>query len=206
VRLKTNGSPLDASTGDKGSYYPFVHTLDALIPHSLFATHPEYFPLIDGKRANGDVQRCLSNPDVLRLAIKGVRHWIKEEPEALLYSVSQNDNKRFCSCSQCQAIEARHGGQHSGRYLWFVNQVAEVVAREHPDKLIDTRAYQFTEALPTGIKPRKNVRVRLCPFTGCEAHPYEHCSDANNVAFVRNLLGRLGDSSSARTASLVLKP
>jgi hypothetical protein len=42
-------------------YFPFVHSLDNLIPRELYQEHPEYFPLIKGKRVNGYVQRCLSN-------------------------------------------------------------------------------------------------------------------------------------------------
>jgi hypothetical protein len=68
-----------------------------------------------------------------------------------------------------------------------VNQVAEAIEKDHPEKLIDTLAYQFTEAPPTGITPRKNVRVRLCPIGCCEAHPYEACALPANKAFLSNL-------------------
>ena len=187
MRFNGNSENLDESTGGKIKYHPFVHSFDGLIPRALYATHPEYFPLIQGKRKDGYVQRCLSNPEVLKLTIEKVRQWMKERPDATIYSVSQNDCYDPCGCDQCKAIEAKYGGQHSGLYLWFVNQVAEAIEKEHPDKLIDTLAYQFTEAPPTGIVPRKNVRVRLCPISVCEAHPYEKCSQKATVAFVNNL-------------------
>ena len=189
ARLKMNGQAmrLDESTGGKVTYFPFVHSFDALIPRADFATHPEYFPLINGQRKGGYVQRCLSNPEVLRLSITAVKGWIKSHPQAMIYSVSQNDCYSFCECDNCKAIEAKYGGAHSGIYLWFVNQIAEAIEGEHPGKLIDTLAYQFTEKAPTGITPRKNVRIRLCPIAVCEAHPYETCADKNNVEFIRNL-------------------
>lgn len=192
ARLKMNGQSmhLDESTGGKVEYYQFVHTFDLLVPRDLYATHPEYFPLIKGKRtAPGYEQRCLSNPDVLRLAIEHVSQWIKEAPSAKIYSVSQNDTHNWCECDQCKAIEARYGGTHSGLYLWFANQVAEAIEKDHPDKLIDTLAYQFTEDSPTGIAPRKNVRVRLCPIACCDAHPYEQCNAKANVEFMQHLRG-----------------
>src|SRR5258706_647813 len=70
ARLSLNGQhyPLDASTGGKVRYSHFVHTFDDLIPRELFATHPEYFPIIKGKRTNGYVQRCLTNAEALKLA------------------------------------------------------------------------------------------------------------------------------------------
>jgi hypothetical protein len=68
-----------------------------------------------------------------------------------------------------------------------VNQVAEAIEKDHPDKLIDTLAYQFTEKAPTGIAPRANVRVRLCPINVCQAHPYETDTMPQTKAFVQTL-------------------
>ena len=64
---------------------------------------------------------------------------------------------------------------------------AEAIAKDHPDKLIDTLAYQFTEKAPTGISPRSNVRVRLCPISVNEAHPYEQDTYPATEAFVKTL-------------------
>lgn len=188
ARNKVNSANayLDESTGGKITYHHFVHTFDTLIPQSLYDTHSEYFPLIDGKRTGGYVQRCLTHPEVLRLTIEKVKEWIRERPEAHIYSVSQNDTGKWCECDSCKKITKKYKA-HSGLYLWFVNQVAEAIEKEHPDKLIDTLAYQFTEEPPEGIVPRKNVRVRLCPISCCEAHPYEQCTYPANVAYVKNL-------------------
>src|SRR5438046_4354158 len=142
--------------------------------------------MVGGKRINGYVQRCLTNPEVLKLEIDGVKKAFTDNPGAVICSVSQNDVDKWCECDQCKALEKKYGTQ-SGVYLHFVNQVAEAVEKDYPDKLIDTLAYQFTEAPPNGIKPRGNVRVRLCPIDCCEAHPYEQCSTPANRAFVARL-------------------
>lgn len=188
ARNRVNGfaAQLDESTGGKVTYHPFVHTFDDLIPRALYTAHPEYFPLIGGQRKDGYVQRCLTNPEVLKLSLERVRQWIREKPDAMLYSVSQNDTYNFCECPNCKALTEKYGA-HSGLYLWFVNQIAEAIEKEHPDKLIDTLAYQFTEKAPQGIVPRRNVRVRLCPIACCEAHPYETCGAAPNQAFLQAL-------------------
>jgi hypothetical protein len=193
ARVCLNGQhyPLDASTGGKVRYSHFVHTFDDLIPRDLFVKHPEYFPLIKGKRTNGYVQRCLTNPDVIKLAKETALDWIAKDPDALIYSVSQNDTANWCECDECKKVTTQYG-THSGLYLWFVNQVAAEVEKKHPDKLIDTLAYQFTEAPPTGIVPRKNVRVRLCPIAACTAHAYETCTAPPTVAFLKNLRGWAG--------------
>lgn len=188
ARLRINGhhAQLDDSTGGHVVYGRFVHTFDELVPQNLFESHPEYFPLINGKRTGGYVQRCLTHPDVLRLTTERVEQWINQNPRATIFSVSQNDTANFCQCESCKQITEKYAA-NSGLYLWFVNQVAAAIEKNHPDKLIDTLAYQFTEAPPTGIAPRRNVRVRLCPISCCEAHPYEQCSAEPNRAFVKNL-------------------
>jgi len=185
-KLIGHSLPLDDSTGGNIRYGDFVHSFDRLIPPELFGTHPEYFPLIGGKRTNGYVQRCLTNPDVLNLTIEGVRKVFKENPNAVITTISQNDVDKWCECENCAKLTKQYGA-HSGLYLWFVNEVAEAIEKDLPDKLIDTLAYQFTETPPTGIVPRANVRIRLCPIANCQAHPYEHCEFPATKAMVANL-------------------
>jgi len=187
-RNKTNGSyqRLDATVGGNVRYYPFVHSFDLLLPPSrYFARHPEYFSLIDGQRRAEGGQLCLTNPDVLRLGIESVEQWIAANPEATIISVSQNDRYGYCECDNCRRVEQEEGGAHSGPLLRYVNALAEQIEKKHPDKLIDTLAYQYTEDPPAVTRPRRNVRIRLCPIGACEAHPYEQCP--YNAYFMKNL-------------------
>ncbi|MEK7407162.1 MAG: DUF4838 domain-containing protein, partial [Acidobacteriota bacterium] len=188
ARNKTNGnsSQLDESTGDKVRYFPFVHSFYRMIPpEKHFAAHPEYFSLIDGQRRVDRGQLCLTNPEVLRLSVEAVLGWIREHPEATIFSVSQNDWAGWCECDRCRRVEEEEGGAHSGPLLRFVNALAEEIEKKHPDKLIDTLAYQYTETPPSKTRPRPNVRIRLCPIAACEAHPYEKCD--RNAYFMKNL-------------------
>jgi len=188
ARNRTNGnhSRLDDSTGGKIGYYPFVHSFYRLVPpEKYFAEHPEYFSLIDGKRRVERGQLCLTNPDVLRIAVEAVERWIAEHPEATIFSVSQNDWEGWCECDRCRRAEEEEGGAHSGPVLRFVNALAEQIGRKHPDKLIDTLAYWYTEAPPLRVRPRPNVRIRLCPIGICTAHPFASCP--RSAYFYRNL-------------------
>ncbi len=163
-------------------YFPFVHSFDSLVPRDLFKEHPEYFPLIDGKRADGYVQRCLSNPEVLKIAKARVRLWIKEHPNANIVSVSQNDTFNNCRCAECKAIDDAEGTP-CGSLLRFVNAVAEDIEKDYPNVRIDTLAYQYTRKAPKTIRPRKNVIIRLCSIECCFAHPLETCSSEANRRF-----------------------
>lgn len=188
ARNRTNGafSRLDESTGGKVEYFPFVHSFESLIPpRQYFKEHPEYFSLIDGARRAERSQLCLTNPEVLRLAVARVREWIKEHPSAKIISVSQNDWEGWCECDRCRRVEEEEGGQHSGPMLRFVNAVAAEIEKTNPDKLIDTLAYWYSENPPAKVRPRPNVRIRLCPIGVCEAHPYEQCP--RSAYFVKNL-------------------
>jgi len=82
-------------------------------------------------------------------------------------------------------VEEEEGGAHSGPLLRFVNALSAEIEKKHPDKLIDTLAYQYTEDPPAKVRPRPNVRVRLCPIAACEAHPYGQCP--YDAYFVKNL-------------------
>ena len=190
ARNKMNGSylNLDESTGGKVGYYPFVHTSYLILPpDKYFKDHPEYYALVDGKRRSEGAQLCLTNPDVLRLAIETVLEWIEQHPEASIYSVSQNDCEGWCECDNCRRVEQEEGGAHSGPILRFVNAIAAEVAKKHPEKLIDTLAYWYTEAPPLKVRPLPNVRIRLCPIGACEAHAYENCQD--DAYFLEHLRG-----------------
>lgn len=167
-------------------YQPFVHSFDALVPPELYREHPEYFPLINGRRQSGYVQRCLTHPEVLRLTIERVRQWIREHPEATLISVSQNDTINHCQCQSCKAVDDAEGSP-SGSLLKFVNAVAEAVERDHPNVRIDTLAYQYTRKPPRTIRPRPNVIVRLCSIECCFAHPLESCPSEANRRFREDL-------------------
>lgn len=190
-KLRNNNVPL---TGRDGNVIPYSaerfwggHTFDVMVPPSVYMdSHPEYYSLRDGVREKGYTQLCLSNPDVLRITIENMRKYMRENPDYLIYSLTQNDNFHYCECPECQAIADQYGGQ-SGIMIWFVNQVADAIRDEFPDKYIGTFAYQYTRGVPEGIAPRENVVVRLCSIECCLLHDYDECGQ--NREFLDDLRG-----------------
>ena len=160
------------------TFYPFMP------PEEFFKKHPEYYSQIDGKRTYDRAQLCLSNPEVLSIMIDRIKKRMRESPEYLIYDVSQNDWHNACECDKCQAIVKKYGTE-SGIMIWFVNQVAEAVEKEFPDKFIGTLAYQYTRTPPKDIKPRNNVVVRLCSIECCFAHDFKSCPQ--NKSFINDL-------------------
>ncbi|HTL55771.1 MAG TPA: DUF4838 domain-containing protein, partial [Candidatus Limnocylindrales bacterium] len=168
-------------------YFPFVHSLDTLVPRDLYKDHPEYFPLIKGKRANGYVQRCLSNPEVVKMGKARVRDWIKEHPEATIISVSQNDTGNWCECEKCKELDDREGSP-SASLIQFVNAIAEDIEHDYPNIRIDTLAYQYTRKPPKTIRPRPNVIIRLCSIECCFAHSLAGCDSNENRRFREDII------------------
>ncbi len=187
-RLNGNHYKLEDKHGGRFAvYFPFVHSFDLLIPPELYTEHPEYFPLIDGHRAKGYVQRCLSNPDVVKLAKSKVRQWIKEHPEASIISVSQNDTGNWCHCPTCQNLDDAEGTPCAS-LLRFVNAIAEDIEKDYPQVRIDTLAYQYTRKPPRTLRPRPNVIIRLCSIECCFAHSLENCTSKENQRFREDIL------------------
>lgn len=187
-KLNGNSPKLDEARGGRVSYAGyFSHSFCLLVPNDPYLKdHPEYFSLVNGKRVGGkyEGQLCLTNPDVLKVVTDGVLRWLDENPQARLVSVTQNDNRNSCQCDKCKAIDAEEGSP-SGLLLRFINAVADEVAKKHPNVLVDTFAYQYTEKPPKLTKPRPNVLVRLSSIECCQQHRYEYCP--RDVEFMQNL-------------------
>lgn len=192
ARNKLNGTHghLDERHGGKISYGAFVHTFNAILdPNEHFDSHPEYFSEIGGKRIREQTQLCVTNPDVEKLVIQRVREWIRDRPNDTLFSVSQNDWFNCCACGKCSEI-AKEEGARVGPYLRLVNAVADAIREDHPDKVVDTLAYQYTRKPPLKTAPRPNVIVRLCSIECCFSHPLSKVSadDRLNEAFAKDLV------------------
>jgi hypothetical protein len=190
ARHRLNGEHYHLSEKHGGPavvYFPFVHSFDNLIPRELYQDHPEYFPLINGKRVNGYVQRCLSNPDVLKLAITNVRQWIHDHPEATIISVSQNDTRNWCQCDACKSFDDQEGSP-SASLIRFVNAIAENIEPDFPNVRIDTLAYQYTRKPPKTVRPRRNVIIRLCSIECCFAHPLATCDSTEDRKFREDIV------------------
>ncbi len=159
-RLNTTLGDLSAEKGGNLKFYNCHHAADDLVaPKLYFESHPEYFAEVDGKRVPD--QLCLTNPDVVGIATETVKRWIKENPECRVFSVAQNDNRNYCRCQNCRAIDEKEGSPAATNIL-FANKIAEEVEKINPNILLHTFAYQYTRIAPKTVKPHPNVIVRLC--------------------------------------------
>lgn len=169
----------------------YEHTFDQLVPpEEYFETHPEYFSEINGERSCEHLftQLCMSNPEVVKIAVEKAKEWIREDPSAPIISISQNDSyviESYCTCEECRRINEEEGSP-SGALLRFVNAVADGIREEFPDMLIDMLSYQYSAQPPQKTVPRDYVIVRFC--TGaCYPHPIAECP--HNASVKSNIEG-----------------
>ncbi len=188
-RMNSSSARLEARHGGRVRFADgfFVHTFARLVPPAkYFARHPEYFSLVNGKRQNGYAQLCCTNEDVVRICTDEIRAAMRAQPDATVFSVSQNDADLHCECPRCQALARREGSQ-GAPVLYLVNRVAEAVEKEFPGKAVETLAYQWTRRPPKAMRPRPNVIVRLCSIECCFSHPLATCDSPQNRAFRADL-------------------
>ncbi len=168
----------------------FVHTFNRLVPREkYFKTHPEYFSEVGGKRVAR--QLCLTNPDVLRMAIARVREALRSDPTAQLISVSPNDGTGYCECAGCKAVDDAEG-THAGTLLGFVNAVADAIKDEFPRVKVSTLAYLGTVQPPKTVRPRENVVIRLCTDRHAWAHEFEFVTETREFSGAMKAWSRIG--------------
>ncbi|HUX94923.1 MAG TPA: DUF4838 domain-containing protein [Bacteroidales bacterium] len=167
--------------GGRPAWGSWVHTFNSLLPPQIYyKDHPEYFAMRDGKRL--PTQLCLSNPEVLKIVIQNLRKQVASNPDAKYWSVSQNDNRQYCQCDECRAVDEREGSP-SGSIIQFVNQVAD----QFPDLMISTLAYEYGRKAPLTISPRKNVNIMLCSIEARRDLPIDVAPDSASKSLVKDV-------------------
>lgn len=158
-----------------------AHSLEYLVPpDKYFAEHPEYFPLIEGKRqAHG--QLCLSNPDVLRIVVEQLK---TRDPNVEQYAaVSPNDHAGWCECDECKKMAENP----AARMMLFCNRVVEALEPTHPKLGACFLAYNVSQTMepPLGLKAHPRVVPLIAPLAGVAVHPLTDPDCPNSVELRR---------------------
>lgn len=157
------------------------HSFYKLVPpDEYFAAHPEYFALVNGRRQAS--QLCLSNEAVFNIVVQNLKKKFADNPDALYWSVSINDDLGYCTCDQCKKTDAAEGGPQ-GSLIRFVNRIAQTF----PDKKFTTLAYLYATHPPRLTPPASNVYVMLSNIDAYRNQPLRAAPSA--AAFRNDLKG-----------------
>jgi hypothetical protein len=162
------------------------HTYSFLVPaEKYWKDHPEYFPLVKGKRtylhsSGRPAELCVSNPDVAKIMIDGALDFMASHPNAMRFCIDADDEPSYwCECDQCRALDTvRNDFEHQGngvldltdRCMTLVNKVAAAVGKTYPGRWVGTFAYASTREVPHKVKPADNVMVELTWWDRCFKH------------------------------------
>ncbi len=163
----------------------FGHNLATIISVEAYGkSHPEYFPLRDGKRlvqgrnAGDTPQPCFTHPDVVRLSIEAARRFFDTHPSQDTFSLCVNDNSRYCECPACAVLDAPYrdipvGRQYAESYYDYVAKVAEAIAQSHPGRFLGVYAYWNVEQ-----PPRNRARLPDNVIVALTLDILQHCDPA----------------------------
>ncbi len=179
ARTKMNVSFWNEATeyGGALTYVMWDVTLDKLVPDELIEEHPEYFATTaEGTKTRDHV--CLSNPEVLKVAVENARKAILEcTTGAKHIHIGQKDNTNYCRCATCEELYERYGSVSAPTIL-FTNAFADALDDEFPDFTFTFYAYNETDRPPTDMSLRCNSNVVpvLCGLhKACRSHPFTEC-------------------------------
>ena len=152
-----------------------VHNVGNLIdPEKYAETHPEFFPLIDGKRRIPPKTKdkdwklrnwepCYTAPGIAGEAAKNVIEFLKHNPNLYSCSLAVNDSGNICRCETCCKVNAHLSAMsESQSYYEWVNQVVKLVRREYPECYFGILNYWATKEMPEKIKLDPKVVPLVC--------------------------------------------
>lgn len=193
ARTKMNVSFWEEATDYGGAltYVLWDVTLDKLVPDDLIKKHPDYFATTEEGTKTCD-HVCLSNPEVLEVAVKNARKAILEnETNAKYIHIGQKDNTNYCRCENCEALYEKYGSVSAPTIL-FTNAFADALDDEFPDFMFTFYAYNETDKPPKDLSLRcnKNVAPVLCGLhKACRSHPLTECGAQDGNETFYNLFG-----------------
>jgi len=133
-----------------------------ILPSKYGKAHPEYFPLVKGKRYNNprkqlcDWTPCLGNPDVQRICAEHLlRNTSSYGSDAASLAVNDGGGN-MCECELCKALDEPGGvtpSNYSNRFFRFYEKVLNLARRKDPNvKAIILLYHVNTSKVPSRAK------------------------------------------------------
>ena len=136
------------------------HSWEIFVPkEKYYKDHPEYFALINGKRADSRASfLCTSNPEVRQIMVREIRKLFDEGYDWV--QLGQTDGMTYgngtCQCTECEKLDTFSEMGNSNfplerlqehppeRILLAHKWIADECRKSHPDKTIHLLLYQLS--------------------------------------------------------------
>jgi hypothetical protein len=164
------------------------HCLAQFTPGAdLFKTHPEYFPMIKGRRNamiskewGGATAFCYSNPEAMRLVAEHAARYFDQNPFIDLFAIYPPDGSQHGSQCQCEEC-SKH--TMSEWYLAMLNHIDEALKSRPVRPKLMWISYNECSVPPQSIRPvddGKDFVLFWCNELRDHARPMD--SEANHHA------------------------
>jgi len=144
------------------------HNWTAIKPEQ-FTQHPDWFAEANGARIppTGRYKLCVTNPGLIQAFADAAIAYFDANPQATCFSLSPSDSAGWCQCANCKALyETDPNGELSvtPAIIQFYNGVAQIVARQYPQKLLAGYIYaQYVYPPSQPFKLAPNVFLVWAP-------------------------------------------
>ncbi|MBQ8255126.1 MAG: DUF4838 domain-containing protein [Clostridia bacterium] len=129
-------------------------------PEKYYETHPEFFKLQkDGSRFLnqdpwGQWVYCSRNADAIKEVANNIIRWLERNPAVDILAMWPNDGiSEQCNCPECAKYSKIEN------YAYFVNEIAKLVGKKHPNVKFDMLIYVDLWECPDGIKLEPSIMI-----------------------------------------------
>ena len=163
----------------------YHHNMHRVLPPSKFAKdHPEWYCEIDGKRrapkrdTTSAWQPCMTNAGGVKAAAQTIVETFRKNARLTSVSIGVNDGAGYCQCKACRAkyLDGEQKdicGQYGRLYFEWANQVAALVAKEFPDRLLGCLSYGGVYVPPKGLEMHPTIVPMAVMPTYTDRNPKE---------------------------------
>jgi sulfatase modifying factor 1 len=159
-RNRGGGLPTYPTGGSVTAVHNFYQYVE---PKQYFATHPEWYPLRDGKRQTDwafglcGTNAALAQEMAQNLMTKTMAKW--KDPDVVI-PLAQGDGFTKCECPDCRALVAREGSEMAP-ILLLLNRILEHTSTLYPQLQVITFSYFDTLNAPKTLKPHPNLWINV---------------------------------------------
>ncbi|MBE6599039.1 MAG: DUF4838 domain-containing protein [Ruminococcaceae bacterium] len=156
------------------------------------------FWILNNEESEGD-QPCLNDTTVRATMRKNIRAFLDRNPDSWAVHVSQNDNIRYCTCSECMA-DINYYGSPAGSIIELCNWIAEDLETynggKYKDVYVMTFAYQYSLDCPSNIVCHPQVMVQFAIIDICHQHALTdpECTHGNSEALLSGTIKVRGNA------------
>ncbi|MHB1461938.1 MAG: DUF4838 domain-containing protein [Armatimonadota bacterium] len=134
-----------------------------ILDPKLFDEHPEYFPVVGGKRTVNNRTACFSNPKAVEIFMNNWREFVRKKRGAwdiITFWPEDIPDPNYCCCPECVKEP------NSNWYIMLVSKAAKIVEEEAPGTVFEFIAYHSLRTPPTWKvelpSNGRNMLMNLC--------------------------------------------